>query len=188
MRVPLLFAIVLASGMARAQTPPTSAAACERLGSPVVAEHHDHADADRERRRIHRARRIRRGEAAADRPLWRGRSGRFRTCPGRVTANTAGLGLGYNGGRGVPPFRALPAFCRVAATLEAVGLLRHSHGDVDADRRLERPLSRHQPQRTGRGHQLQRDGRRPDATASPSPAPTRAIRAATPPGCRCRTR
>jgi feruloyl esterase len=37
--------------------------------------------------------------------------------PGRVTANTAGLGLGYNGGRGVPPFRALPAFCRVAATL-----------------------------------------------------------------------
>jgi len=37
--------------------------------------------------------------------------------PGRVTANTAGLGLGYNGGRGVPPFNALPAFCRVAATL-----------------------------------------------------------------------
>jgi len=37
--------------------------------------------------------------------------------PGRVTANTAGLGLGYNGGRGVPPFSALPAFCRVAATL-----------------------------------------------------------------------
>ena len=38
--------------------------------------------------------------------------------PGRVTANTAGLGLGYNGGRGVPPFSALPAFCRVAATLK----------------------------------------------------------------------
>jgi feruloyl esterase len=38
--------------------------------------------------------------------------------PGRVTANTAGLGLGYNGGRGIPPFSALPAFCRVAATLE----------------------------------------------------------------------
>jgi feruloyl esterase len=37
--------------------------------------------------------------------------------PGRVTANTAGLGLGYNGGRGVPPFSALPEFCRVAATL-----------------------------------------------------------------------
>src|SRR5690348_16501265 len=37
--------------------------------------------------------------------------------PGRVTANTAGLGLGYNGGRGVPPFSTLPAFCRVAATL-----------------------------------------------------------------------
>ncbi len=38
--------------------------------------------------------------------------------PGRVTANTAGLGLGYNGGRGIPPFTALPAFCRVAATLK----------------------------------------------------------------------
>jgi feruloyl esterase len=37
--------------------------------------------------------------------------------PGRVTGNTAGLGLGYNGGRGIPPFSALPAFCRVAATL-----------------------------------------------------------------------
>jgi len=37
--------------------------------------------------------------------------------PGRVTANTAGLGLGYNGGKGVPPFTALPAFCRVTATL-----------------------------------------------------------------------
>jgi feruloyl esterase len=38
--------------------------------------------------------------------------------PGRVTANTAGLGLGYNGGRGIPPFTTLPAFCRVAATLK----------------------------------------------------------------------
>ena len=38
--------------------------------------------------------------------------------PGRVTGNTAGLGLGYNGGRGIPPFSALPAFCRVAATLK----------------------------------------------------------------------
>jgi hypothetical protein len=37
--------------------------------------------------------------------------------PGRVTANTAGLGLGYNGGRGIPAFSALPAFCRVAATM-----------------------------------------------------------------------
>src|SRR5262245_38874269 len=38
--------------------------------------------------------------------------------PGRVTANTAGLGLGYNGGRGIPPFNTLPAFCRVTATLK----------------------------------------------------------------------
>src|SRR5262245_35922011 len=38
--------------------------------------------------------------------------------PGRVTANTAGLGLGYNGGKGIPTFGALPAFCRVTATLK----------------------------------------------------------------------
>ena len=38
--------------------------------------------------------------------------------PGRVTANTAGLGLGYNGGKGIPPFSMLPAFCRVAAMLK----------------------------------------------------------------------
>jgi feruloyl esterase len=38
--------------------------------------------------------------------------------PGRVTANTAGLGLGYNGGRGIPPFNTLPSFCRVTATLK----------------------------------------------------------------------
>jgi len=38
--------------------------------------------------------------------------------PGRVNANTAGLGLGYNGGRGIPSYTTLPAFCRVAATLK----------------------------------------------------------------------
>jgi feruloyl esterase len=38
--------------------------------------------------------------------------------PGRVTANTAGLGLGYNGGRGIPAYSTLPAFCRVVATLK----------------------------------------------------------------------
>jgi feruloyl esterase len=38
--------------------------------------------------------------------------------PGRVTANTAGLGLGYNGGKGIPPFTTLPAFCRVTVTLK----------------------------------------------------------------------
>ncbi len=38
--------------------------------------------------------------------------------PGRVTANTAGLGLGYNGGKGIPAYSTLPAFCRVALTLK----------------------------------------------------------------------
>ena len=82
--------------------------------------------------------------------------------PGRVTANTAGLGLGYNGGRGIPPFSTLPAFCRVAATLEAIALFGHPHGDVAADRRVERQLPRHQSQRPWRSPQLQRDGRRRD--------------------------
>src|SRR4029450_3439739 len=36
----------------------------------------------------------------------------------RVTGNTAGLGLGYNGGGGIPPFSALPAFCRVVAAFK----------------------------------------------------------------------
>src|SRR5689334_22073127 len=31
--------------------------------------------------------------------------------PGRVTGASAGLGLGYNGGRPIPQFRELPAFC-----------------------------------------------------------------------------
>ena len=35
-----------------------------------------------------------------------------------MTANTAGLGLGYNGGRGIPAYVTLPAFCRVVATLK----------------------------------------------------------------------
>ena len=44
-------------------------------------------------------------------------SGGISEVPGRVTAATANLGLGYNRGRGVPPFSELPAFCRIAATL-----------------------------------------------------------------------
>ena len=48
--------------------------------------------------------------------------------PGRVTANTAGLGLGYNGGRGIPAYTTLPAFCRVTATLKP---------SADSDIRME---------------------------------------------------
>ena len=47
--------------------------------------------------------------------------GHTRCCSGRARegeGDTAGLGLGYNGGRGIPPFSTLPAFCRVAATLK----------------------------------------------------------------------
>ena len=117
MRVPLLFAIVLASGMARAQTPPTSAAACERLGSlslpkttitltQIVNAGAFTAPADPA------------GRGGGGSSALAGTLGAVPDVPGRVTANTAGLGLGYNGGHGVPPFRALPAFCRIAATLK----------------------------------------------------------------------
>ena len=82
--------------------------------------------------------------------------------PGRVTANTAGLGLGYNGGRGVPPFSALPAFCRVAATLKP-------SPSSDIHMELWMPITGWNghfrgasPNGLGGDHQLQRDGRRPD--------------------------
>jgi len=47
-----------------------------------------------------------------------GTLGPVRTWPGRVTANTAGLGLGYNGGRGRSVLQHASTFCRVAATLK----------------------------------------------------------------------
>ncbi len=65
----------------------------------------------------------------------------------------------------------------------AVALLRHPHGDVDADRRVERQLPRHEPQRSGRRDQLQRDGRRRDRRLRCRRAPTQGIRVATPRGC-----
>lgn len=48
--------------------------------------------------------------------------------PGRVTPASAGLGLGYNGGRGVPQFWDLSPFCRVGATLRP---------SADSDIRME---------------------------------------------------
>ena len=117
MRFRFLLAIVLASGSAWAQNPSTSAAACERLRSLSLPN-----------TTIALAQIVAAGGFAAPaNPGARGGGGSSALAgtlgpvpdvPGRVTANTAGLGLGYNGGRGVPPFSALPAFCRVAATLK----------------------------------------------------------------------
>jgi feruloyl esterase len=109
--------LVLAPGAAIAQSSPRPAADCEQLGSVSLPN-----------TTITLAQMVPAGgfavpATAAARggggsSALAGTLGPVPAVPGRVTANTAGLGLGYNGGRGVPPFGALPAFCRVAATLK----------------------------------------------------------------------
>jgi len=111
-----LLAIVLLPGAVAAQ-PPQSASACERIASLSLPN-----------TTITLAQVVNAGAFAPPaNPSARGGGGSSALAgtlgpvpdvPGRVTANTAGLGLGYNGGRGIPPFSALPAFCRVAATLK----------------------------------------------------------------------
>jgi feruloyl esterase len=117
MRWVSILAVVLVPGAATAQSVPQTPAACERLASlslPNTA--------------ITLAQVVNAGGFAVPvNPAAQGGGGSSALAgtlgpvpdvPGRVTANTAGLGLGYNGGRGIPPFSALPAFCRVAATVK----------------------------------------------------------------------
>lgn len=111
-----LLVIALVPGVAAAQSVPQTQAACERLTSlslPNVT--------------ITLAQVVNAGAFVVPGTAPRegggssalaGTIGPVPEVPGRVTANTAGLGLGYNGGKGIPPFSALPAFCRVAATLK----------------------------------------------------------------------
>jgi len=115
-RTAALLAIVLLPGAVAAQQP-RPASACERLASLSLAN-----------AAITLAQVVSAGAfTVPENPAGRGGGGssalagtlgRVPDVPGRVTANTAGLGLGYNGGRGVPPFSSLPAFCRVVATLK----------------------------------------------------------------------
>ena len=117
MRTVLVLAVVLVPEAAIAQNAPQTSAACERLASLSLPN-----------TTITLAQVVTAGAFTAPaNPAGRGGGGSSALAgtlgpvpdvPGRVTANTAGLGLGYNGGRGVPPFSALPAFCRVAATLK----------------------------------------------------------------------
>jgi len=109
--------MIAASASAAAQTPSTSPAPCERLMALSLPN-----------ATITLAEMVKTGAFAPPaNPAARGGGGSSALAgtlggvpdvPGRVTGNTAGLGLGYNGGHGVPPFSALPAFCRVAATLK----------------------------------------------------------------------
>lgn len=113
----LVLTLVLVPGTAVAQRGPQAPAACERLASLSLAN-----------TTITLAQVVTAGAFTAPvNPAARGGGGSSALAgtigpvpevPGRVTANTAGLGLGYNGGRGIPPFSALPAFCRVAATMK----------------------------------------------------------------------
>src|SRR5439155_6610409 len=113
----VLVLTVLVPGAAIAQTAPQTPAACERLASlslPNTA--------------MTLAQVVNAGAFAPPaNPAGRGGGGSSALAgilgpvpdvPGRVTANTAGLGLGYNGGRGIPPFNTLPAFCRLVATMK----------------------------------------------------------------------
>jgi feruloyl esterase len=113
----LVLTILLTAAVATAQTAPPSAATCERLASASLPN-----------TVITLAQVVGAGAFVAPaNPAGRGGGGSSALAgtiggvpevPGRVTGNTAGLGLGYNGGRGIPAFSTLPAFCRVAATLK----------------------------------------------------------------------
>ena len=116
MRWLVVVTVVLVPGVAAAQNAQQTAAACERLASLSLPN-----------TTITLAQVVNAGAFAVPRNAPRdgggssvlaGTIGPVPDVPGRVTANTAGLGLGYNGGRGIPPFSTLPAFCRVAATLK----------------------------------------------------------------------
>ena len=161
MRAVLVLMMALAPGVAIAQRAPQAASACERLASlslPNTA--------------ITLAQVVNAGAftapanpAATRRRRLVGPGGHARSCSRRARESDGQ----HRGPRPRVQRRARhPAVQRASSVLprggdaEAVGLLRHSHGNVDADRRLERPLPRHEPQRPRRRHQLQRDGRRPD--------------------------
>jgi feruloyl esterase len=116
MRWLLVLPVVLVPGAAIAQSAQQAAAACERLAALSLPN-----------TTITTAQVVNAGafvvpgnaprEGGGSSAL-AGTIGAVPDVPGRVTANTAGLGLGYNGGKGIPLFSTLPAFCRVTATLE----------------------------------------------------------------------
>jgi feruloyl esterase len=101
---------------ALAQNPAPTAATCERLASLSLPNTEitsaQVVDAGRFTPPVNPAARGGGGSSALA-----GTIGQVPAVPGRVTGNTAGLGLGYNGGRGIPLYSTLPAFCRVMATL-----------------------------------------------------------------------
>jgi feruloyl esterase len=113
----LVLTVVLMPGAAVAQNAPQTPAACARLASLSLANtaialaQVTNAGAFTVPANLA-------GRGGGGSSALAGTLGSVPDVPGRVTANAAGLGLGYNGGRGIPPFSTLPAFCRVVATLK----------------------------------------------------------------------
>jgi len=111
MRYSLLLVLMLLPGRAFSQTVAGTPLMCEGLAKLVIPN-----------TTITLAQPVAAGAFLPPTPVGagagRGRGQMIPGVPGRVTAAAAGLGLGYNGGRGVPPFSTLPAFCRIAAMLK----------------------------------------------------------------------
>src|SRR4030095_7061276 len=117
MRWLLVLTVVFVPGPAIAQSAPQSQGACERLASLSLANKTitsaQVVDAGAFRVPVNSPREGGGSSALA------GTIGPVPDVPGRVTANTAGLRLGYYGGRGVAPIPAAPAVRRVAGEQRA---------------------------------------------------------------------
>jgi feruloyl esterase len=113
----LLIALMLVSRAAAAQGTPRPAAACERLAA-LSLPHTTITLTQVVNAGAFAPPALPSARGGGGSSAFAGTLGPVPDVPGRVTANTAGLGLGYNGGRGIPPFSALPAFCRITATLK----------------------------------------------------------------------
>ena len=187
MRSALILTMILAPVAAAAQTAAQAPAACERLSSTSLPN-----------TTIALAQIVNAGAFAVPaNPAGRGGGGSSALAgtlgpvpevPGRVTANTAGPGPRIQRRTRHPGLQHASRLLPRRGDVEAVRGIRYSRRGLDADRGLERPVSRHQPQRPRRRHQLQRHGRRPDRRLPPSPARSTGIRAATPAGCKSPTR
>src|SRR4051812_19219131 len=116
MRSALILTMVLAPVAAAAQTAPQAPAACERLAASPSLPNTTIALAQVVNAGAFTVPANPAGRSGGGSSALAGTIGPVPEVPGRVTANTAGLGLGYNGGRGIPPLISPPPLFRVVAT------------------------------------------------------------------------
>ena len=149
MRYLLVLTLVSYTRAAVAQNAPQTPAACEKLASLSLPNTSDRAGTGGERGRVHRARES--GGTRRRRIVCTG--GHDRSCAGRAWKSDGQhgrLGPWLQRRARHPAFQCASSLLPRRSDLEALGVLRDSHGNVDADHRLEWPLSWHQPQRSGR--------------------------------------